>query len=65
MSVALLYVVFVVGIGFAGAVFHELAERIDPTRPSRFFLKVLYRTISWFWLGVAGILLSVAFKLSL
>ena len=63
MSVALVYALIVVGIGFAGATFHELAEQTEADSRPRFFLKVLYRTASWFWLGVAAILLSVAFRL--
>lgn len=63
MIVALVYVLVVVGIGFAGATFHELAERTEPHSRTQFLLKVSYRTVSWFWLGVAGILLSVVFRL--
>ena len=63
MTVALLYVAFIVGIGFAGAVFHELADRTTGETAGQFMLKVTYRTFSWFWLGVAGILLSVAIRL--
>ena len=63
MTVALVYVLVVVRIGFAGATFHELAERTESDSRTQFLLKVSYRTVSWFWLGVAGILLSVVFRL--
>ena len=53
MTAVTLYALFIVTIAAAGAICYELTERA-----TEFWWRVLFRTFSWFWIGVAGILLS-------
>ena len=53
MTTAILYPLFVLAIAAAGAVCYELTEQA-----TEFWWRVLFRTFSWFWIGVAGVLLS-------
>ena len=53
MTAVTLYALFVITIAAAGAVCYELTDQA-----TEFWWRVLFRTFSWFWIGVAGILLS-------
>lgn len=63
MTVAPVYVVFVVVIGLAGAFFHELVDRASKQIPAPFWRRILYRTLYWACLGLGAILLSSALNL--
>ena len=63
MTIAPVYVVFVVAIGFAGAFFHELVDRATRQTPIPFWRRILYRTLSWVCPGLGAILLSSALNL--
>ena len=63
MTIAPVYVIFVVVIGFAGAFFHELVERASRQTPVPFMRRILYRTLSWACLGLGAVLLSSALNL--
>lgn len=51
------FVVFILAIGFLGPICYEWTERTE-----RFWPKALLRTLAWFWIGVAGLLLSLLMK---
>ena len=48
------FVLLILAIAFAGSVCYELVERNE-----RFWIRAIYRTLSWGWIGVAGGLLAV------
>ncbi len=58
MASLAVFVFFILVIGFFGSVCYEWTERTDD-----FWPKALLRTLSWFWIGVAGLLLSLLIKI--
>ena len=53
------YLLFVLTVGFLGSVCYEWAERTE-----KFWPKALLRTVAWFWIGMAGLLLSALIKVA-
>jgi hypothetical protein len=53
------YLLFVLAVGFLGSVCYEWTERTE-----KFLPKSLLRTIAWFWIGMAGLLLSALIKVT-
>ena len=63
MNLALIYILLIMPLGFAGAFCHEMIERISGQNASGLWLRVMYRTFSWACLGLAAMLLSSALNL--
>jgi len=53
MTAQILYPLYIMAITAFSAICYELTDQA-----TAFWWRVVFRTFSWFWIGVAGVLLS-------